>query len=163
MSIVTRYISDLHLGHENMARRRGFKDAEEMNEHIIKMWNATVRPKDITYVLGDVSMEKSSHYNLLNRLNGTKHVVLGNHDKRGHSRELLNYVQTVSGVIYLRKHRVILSHIPIHPSELDYGYSFNVHGHVHSKTLPDSRYINVSAEVIDYTPKTMEELLNGGV
>jgi calcineurin-like phosphoesterase family protein len=36
----------------------------------------------------------------------------------------------------------------------------NIHGHVHENTLDDKRYINVSAEVIDYRPKTLRELLN---
>ena len=57
------------------------------------------------------------------------------------------------------KKEYILTHCPIHSSQLDYRYSYNIHGHVHSNSIDDARYINVSAEVIDYTPKTLEQLL----
>jgi calcineurin-like phosphoesterase family protein len=81
MSIV-RFIADLHLSHQNMATRRGFSSIEEHDEHIIAQWNSVVSKRDVTYILGDVTMEKSSPYPLLDRLNGLKHVVLGNHDRR---------------------------------------------------------------------------------
>jgi calcineurin-like phosphoesterase family protein len=57
------------------------------------------------------------------------------------------------------KKEFILTHCPIHPSQLEYRYKYNIHGHVHENSINDPRYINVSAEVIDYTPKTLEELL----
>jgi calcineurin-like phosphoesterase family protein len=41
MSIV-RFIADLHLSHENMAKRRGFSTIEEHDEHIIEKWNSVV-------------------------------------------------------------------------------------------------------------------------
>jgi calcineurin-like phosphoesterase family protein len=80
MSIV-RFIADLHLSHENMAKRRGFSTIEEHDEHIIEKWNSVVHKRDITYILGDITMEKSAPYHLLDRLNGQKYVVLGNHDR----------------------------------------------------------------------------------
>jgi calcineurin-like phosphoesterase family protein len=61
MSIV-RFIADLHLSHENMAKRRGFSTIEEHDEHIIEKWNSVVHKRDITYILGDITMEKSSPY-----------------------------------------------------------------------------------------------------
>ena len=59
------------------------------------------------------------------------------------------------------KKEFILSHCPIHPSELDYRFKYNIHGHVHVKSLSDERYINVCCEAIDYKPKTIEELMAG--
>ena len=38
----TYLFSDPHFHHENMAKRRGFSSAEEMNELIVKNWNNTV-------------------------------------------------------------------------------------------------------------------------
>lgn len=163
MSVI-RYISDLHLSHNNMAIKRGFKNYEEHDEHIIKTWNSIVSKKDVTYILGDVTFEKSKPYEILNRLNGIKKVILGNHDEPQHVPELLKYVNNVAAMKYL-KHKqygnIILTHAPIHPCELEYRFKINIHGHVHENTLPDKRYINVSAEVIDYKPKLLEELFNG--
>ena len=161
MSVV-RYYSDPHFGHRNMAIKRGFKDEEEMNKHIVKQWNSVVSKKDVTYILGDITMEKATQYYWLNELNGIKKVILGNHDEPQHVPYLLKYVNNVSALKYL-KHKefgnIILSHAPIHPCELEYRFNINIHGHVHENTLPDKRYINVSAEVIDYKPKLLSELL----
>lgn len=156
-----RFISDPHFGHRNMAIRRGFKDEFEMGEHIVKCWNSVVNKKDVTFILGDITMEKSFDYYWLDQLNGIKKVILGNHDQPQHVPELLNYVNKVAGIIYYKSKEfgnIILTHAPIHPCELNYRFDTNIHGHVHENTLDDTRYINVSAEVINYTPKLLKEL-----
>jgi calcineurin-like phosphoesterase family protein len=153
-----RFISDTHFGHKNMAIKRGFSSAEEMNEHIIKKWNEVVNKKDVTYLLGDVSMESKNFYYLLDRLNGVINVILGNHDRRQDIPELLKYVNSVAGMIDF-KGDYILTHCPVHPSQLEFRYSYNIHGHVHENSLEDPRYINVSCEVVDYTPKLITELI----
>ena len=154
-----RFISDLHLGHENLAKGlRGFNSSIEHDDYIIQCWNDIVtNEKDITYILGDITMEKSSYYYLLDRMNGVKHVILGNHDRRQDVQELLKYVDTVSGMINYKK-EFILTHCPIHPKEFEYRYKYNIHGHVHANSIDDSRYINVCCEVVDYKPKTLDEL-----
>lgn len=153
-----RFISDLHFGHENLATRlRGFSSAIEHDYYLIEQFNSVVtNSKDITYILGDITMEKPN-YAILNKLNGIKHVILGNHDRRQDVTKLLEYVNSVSGMINYKK-EFILTHCPIHPSELEYRYKYNIHGHVHANSLDDDRYINVCAEVLDYKPKTIEEL-----
>lgn len=160
-----RFIADLHLGHTNMAIKRGFTTVEEHDEHIIAQWNSVVSKRDVTYILGDVTMEKSAPYALLARLNGIKHVVMGNHDRRQDVRKLLEYVESVGGMVSYKG--VILTHCPIHPMELEYRFNKNIHGHIHDKQVmiedqgyerPDNRYICVSCERVDYKPKTLEEL-----
>lgn len=153
-----RFISDTHFGHKNMALKRGFSSAEEMNEHIVVKWNSVVNKKDVTYLLGDVTMESKNFYHILTRLNGVINVVLGNHCRRQDIPELLKYVNSVAGMIDY-KNNCILTHCPIHPSQLDFRYSYNVHGHVHENSIDDERYINVSCEVVDYTPKLLTELI----
>mgnify|MGYP002477993094 CR=1 FL=1 len=59
MSVV-RFIADLHLGHTNMAIKRGFLTVEEHDEYIITQWNSVVNKRDVTYILGDITMEKKS-------------------------------------------------------------------------------------------------------
>lgn len=144
-----------------MAIKRGFKDEYEMNDHIVSEWNKVVSKRDVTYILGDITMEKSE-YEILNRLNGIKKVILGNHDEPQHVPKLLQYVNNVASMKYLKNKEfgnIILTHAPIHPCELEYRYNINIHGHVHENTLDDKRYINVSAEVIDYKPRSLKELL----
>lgn len=145
----TFIISDLHLSHKNMALKRGFNDEIEHDNHIISEWNKVVSPKDIVWILGDITMEKSTPYVLLDMLNGRKKVVLGNHDKPQHITELLKYVDSVCGMIKYKGY--VLSHCPIHESEM-MRYHKNIHGHVHENSLESDRYINVSCEVLDYKP-----------
>lgn len=162
---IVRFIADLHLSHQNMALKRGFSTVEEHDEYIIEKWNSVVHKRDVTYILGDVTMEKSAPYELLNRLNGTKHVILGNHDRRQDVKKLLEYVESAAGMVQYKG--VMLTHCPIHPMELDYRFKYNIHGHIHDKQVmkislgflsPDERYICVSCERVDYIPKTLEEL-----
>ncbi len=152
----TYLFSDPHFHHENMAIRRGFSSAEEMNELIVKNWNNTISKKDVVFLLGDITMEKKQ-YEILGRLQGLINVVLGNHDQRQHVKEMLNYVHSVAGMIDYKK-KAILTHCPIHPSQLEFRYSYNIHGHVHQNSLDDARYINVCAEMINYTPVRFDDL-----
>ena len=151
------FISDLHFGHESMAVKRGFKDAQEHDKYIIEKWNEVVSKRDVVYILGDITMEKKRDYYKLDMLNGIKHVVLGNHDRRQDVPELLKYVQSVAGTIKYKGY--ILTHIPIHESEID-RFRSNVHGHIHENEINHPKYINVSCEAADYTPRTLEELRN---
>jgi len=164
MSIV-RFIADLHLSHENMAKRRGFSTIEEHDEHIIAKWNSVVNKRDVTYILGDITMEKSAPYPLLDRLNGIKHIVLGNHDRRQDTKKLFDYAESIAGMIQYKG--IMLTHAPIHPMELEYRFNKNIHGHIHDKVvmkmldgweIPDERYFCVSCEQVDYLPKSLKDL-----
>lgn len=164
-----RLISDLHLGHEKMAQRRGFKSSEEHDEYLIKEWNKVVSKRDTTWILGDITMEKSD-YSILDKLQGYKKIILGNHDRPQHIKTMLEYVNSVCGMskMMFEDKRIFLTHCPIHPSEFAYRVAYNIHGHIHENTIYledgetiDTRYINVCPEKIGYSPKTLEELLNG--
>ena len=156
-----RFITDLHLSHANMAKRRGFSTIEEHDEHVITQWNSVVHKRDVTYILGDVTMEKSAPYHLLDKLNGIKHVVLGNHDRRQDVKKLLDYVESIAGMIQYKG--IMLTHCPIHPMELEYRFNKNIHGHIHDKVVmlngcPDPRYFCVSCEQVNFLPKSLEDL-----
>jgi calcineurin-like phosphoesterase family protein len=174
MSVV-RFIGCLHFGHKWLAKYRGFQDDFYHDEHIIDTWNSVVNKKDLTYILGDITMESSKPYPLLDRLNGRKIVVLGNHDRHQDVRELLNYVDSVGGTIQYKG--FVLTHVPIHPNEIGFSRG-NIHAHIHhtnfleevivndrygdinskrSKTL--HKYHNVDAHIIGYKPQTLEQLM----
>ena len=58
-------------------------DVVRMDEEIIKRWNRTVTPQDHTYILGDFAFcnaEKAIQH--LQRLNGKKTLIIGNHDTK---------------------------------------------------------------------------------
>lgn len=169
-----RFIGCLHLGHEWMARHRGFQDSLHHDDYLIKEWNKVVNKKDLTYILGDVTMEKNEHYYLLDQLNGRKIVVMGNHDLPKHSKELLNYVEAVAGMIDYKGYT--LTHAPIHPAEISF-YHMNIHAHIHENKLEEinymsrygdsgekveptlHKYVCVDAKLINFKPKLLTELI----
>lgn len=84
------FTSDTHFGHERIITLsdRPFKDVTDMNEALVRNWNAVVGPDDHVYHLGDVALggiEHSMAY--LSRLNGRKTLVTGNHDRIFHDPE----------------------------------------------------------------------------
>lgn len=159
--------SDLHLSHSNIItfldergdRIRPFDSIQEHDETIIHNWNKVVRPADKVYVLGDVAF-KFAHLELVGRLNGTKVLIKGNHDDLKAS-QYLQYFKDIRACSILDK--FLLTHIPIHPESLS-RWKANIHGHLHSNVVkdltgqPDSRYINVSMEQINFTPIPFETI-----
>lgn len=169
-----RFIGCLHMGHKNMAIHRGWADEEEHDAFLIQEWNKVVSKRDTTYIIGDVTMEKSLHYFKFDQLNGRKIVVLGNHDRHQDIKELLLYVDGVAGTVDYKG--FILTHVPIHPNEVQF-YRGNIHAHIHHENkleeviVNDSyldrdskpgptvhKYFNVDAHLIGYRPLSIEDL-----
>jgi|YelNatPaOPRAMG01_1025707.scaffolds.fasta_scaffold50800_1 calcineurin-like phosphoesterase family protein len=75
--------SDLHFNHKNIIEysNRPFNSVEEMNETLINNWNSVVSMDDIVYIDGDLAFgSKGKIREILNRLNGSKILIKGNHD-----------------------------------------------------------------------------------
>jgi len=157
-------IGDTHFGHANILRfeptARPFKDLREMHDTLIHNWNGVVGPEDVVYHLGDVIF--GSQYTwLLSLLNGHKRLIMGNHD-RMHVDIYKKYFEKVMGVGEIQRKdgvRAVLTHIPVHPNNLEFRYTHNIHGHMHSHKLDDPRYINVSCEQTNMTPVLLSDLI----
>jgi calcineurin-like phosphoesterase family protein len=173
--------SDPHFGHQGVCRflrsdgtkLRPWDTAEEMDEHLVKVYNERVKPNDKIYFLGDVVINRKA-LGIMRRLNGDKVLIRGNHDifrddeYREHFRELRAY-HVMNGMI--------LSHIPIHSESLG-RFGTNIHGHLHANrvmkpgtvdartgeilysTEIDPRYYNVSVEQLpNFAPILFEDVL----
>lgn len=151
-------IGCLHLGHENMAKSRGFSCADEHDEYLIKQWNSVVDKRSKVFILGDVTMEKAAPYEKLTRLLGYKHVILGNHDRATDIDKLKGVVGKISGPVNYRG--IWLTHIPVHPIEFEYRIRLNIHAHIHEVDLNDPRYFNVDAKRLDFKPLRLETIIN---
>lgn len=169
------FIADCHFGHQSICTTfkradgspvRPFSCAEECDAAIEKNWNARVNPKDRIYVVGDVAMSKK-HLPILERLNGRKVLIKGNHDIEKLS-VYTKYFDDIRGSHQLSG--CIITHIPIHPDSLA-RWGFNIHGHLHTNSVmmqdpgeyqtlrvKDPRYFCVSVEQINYTPISLEEI-----
>jgi calcineurin-like phosphoesterase family protein len=159
----TFLISDTHFGHANIltfkrqdgSSLRDFPSINVHDEYLIDQWNSTVKPEDKVYHLGDIGFRNFTALSIiLERLNGTKILIKGNHDNFKLS-QYQQYFKDIRASHTLDK--FILTHIPIHPQSVE-RWTANIHGHLHANTLNDSRYVNVSVEQIGYKPIDFEEI-----
>lgn len=160
MSGNTWVAADHHFSHRNIltfkredgSPLRDFKTIEEHDETIIANHNAVVDPQDRVYLLGDLCFHKRN-LSILDRLNGRLVLVKGNHDvlKLNH---YLPFVDDIRAYVVQKDqdgHKVILSHIPIHPDSVG-RFGTNIHGHLHYQKINDERYVCVSLEHTNYSP-----------
>lgn len=155
--------ADHHMFHGNAVnftdrsgvKTRPWDTVEQMSEDIITRHNAVVRPTDMVYFLGDVLFNRKIDPSVLNRFNGKKILVLGNHDNLD-AREYLEVFQRVTA--YASVYNILLSHMPVHESCKRH-YIGNVHGHLHEEFIKDPWYRCVSMEQINFTPIDIEIIL----
>lgn len=164
------FISDTHFGHSNILTFkqdngepvRVFNSCEEMDEHMVTQWNSVVKPHDRVYHLGDVVINKK-FLPILDRCNGKKVLIMGNHDIFGHE-EYLKYFEDIRAYKIYPKHGIVCSHIPLYADVFN-RWKLNVHGHLHTNTVkiskhhPDKRYLSVCVEKINYTPISLDEII----
>lgn len=154
-------ISDTHWHHANIIKYcdRPFKSVHEMDEIMVENWNRVVKPQDKVYHLGDVyfpQKEKSDW--LFNRLNGTKILILGNHDN-GKDQTLHRCFKRIYPYRIMPEMNILLSHFPVHESSISGRVKLNIHGHTHEKGSPVGPYRSACVELIDYTPRAVEDII----
>lgn len=152
-------ISDLHIGHTNIIRycKRPFKNTNVMNHELVSRWNGAVTNKDSVFFLGDFIISGHIGY-WINRLNGKKTFIRGNHD-----RKLKHTIP--NKILYYRGYRFLLIH---NPHKIPRNWSgWVIYGHIHNSNLlkypfidGKNKRINVSAEVIDYRPLSLDYLVS---
>ena len=78
------FTSDHHFGHRNIIDYTGrpFRTVPEMNRELIWRWNNAVNESDTVYHLGDFAMGSIDEgLEIISQLNGTKILIVGNHDR----------------------------------------------------------------------------------
>lgn len=163
----TFLVADPHFSHVGMTkflnasgrRERPWDTIEEHDDALVKNWNGVVKPNDKVYVLGDVAINRKG-LNVLERLNGSKVLIKGNHDIFP-LKDYTKHFRDIRAAHVLDK--FVLTHIPIHPSSIE-RWLGNIHGHLHSEIVklpnsrPDRRYFCVSMEQVGFTPIAFDEV-----
>lgn len=141
--MATFITSDLHFGHTNIMKfcpesRARFKgDLGYMNDTMVKEWNQLIAENDTVYILGDVAFmpaQKAVEY--MHRLNGSKILVQGNHD-----RKLLNdpaFRQCFQSIhhyldINYAGTKCVMLHYPIAEWDQIHRGAVHFHGHLHGR------------------------------
>ena len=126
------------------SRARFKDDVDYMNEAMIKEWNDLIDPADLTYILGDFAFcnaQKATE--IARRLNGTKILVEGNHDRKALNdpsfrkcfKEVHNYLD-----INYNGTKVLMFHYPIAEWDQMHRGSVHLHGHLHGNVSGMEKY-----------------------
>ena len=149
------YIADTHFRHANVMvyDKRPWDDVDVMEQDMIERWNKRVTNEDDVYILGDFCWGKQKDWlRILSLLKGKKHIILGNHDPKNFSQEVLDllaeppthYMEIKDGDYYLG-----LCHYPILAYHSDANpKTLLLYGHVHN---------TVESEAVNEAIKTMRE------
>jgi len=147
------FTSDTHFNHKNIIEycKRPFKTVEQMNEALIKKWNAKVMKDDIVFHMGDFIWKE--YWNIKHRLNGTVILIQGNHDEDNRS--------AIKQMTITFNHKDwVLTHIPFEEHIPD----LCLCGHVHSawkyKKYGHKIMINVGVDVWNFEPISMKQILD---
>jgi calcineurin-like phosphoesterase family protein len=153
--------SDCHFHHTNVIDfcKRPYGSVDHMNQELIKNWKLVVGEQDHIWFLGDFSF---GNYDVtaevLDQLPGIKHLILGNHDRKGRADKLFNRDWNkwfVDKHDYFRlktpEGKFVLCHFPFASWERGY---VNLHGHLHSLKGYQNKYnqYDVGVDANDYTP-----------
>lgn len=131
------FTSDHHFGHSAVLgySKRPFASVEEMDSSLITTWNAAISPKDVVYHLGDVSFHRANYTaRILDALNGTIHLVRGNHDKRLASKgEVARRFSSIQDYLEVNvgEQKLVLCHYPFLTWNKGHHGSWHLHGHSH--------------------------------
>ena len=167
--------------------QRPFVTVEEMEQVLISNWNSAVTNQDTVYILGDFCWGKEPDWiKILDKLNGNKVLIRGNHDLKNMSANLKSKFADIKDYKEIDDNGriVIMCHYPI----LAYKHSFDpntfmLFGHVHNNTKEshlitqfikqirqnyignfDNRgqLVNVGCMMpwMDYTPRTLDYLID---
>ena len=183
-----KFISDLHFGHSNVLSfdARPFKTIGEHDSELIRRWNEETDIDDDIWILGDISWYGATKtIDLFSQLNGTKHLIIGNHDKkllrnpnvRAMFADIYDYKEITVALDNGQMANVVLSHYPIPCFNRHYYGDYHLYGHVHTgfeynmmqrvKTQMQDLYdkpcnmYNVGCMLpeMDYTPRTLSWII----
>ena len=147
-----------HFQHENIIKycSRPFKNALEMNEVLISNWNNRVKYDDDIIIAGDFihSGNLEIVHNILDRLNGSKWLVYGNHDyqnkfERDEICKRFNYHCWDAMDFQVEDNELenpLKFHINHYPCEFWTRGAIHLHGHMHT------RKNMTNDEILSYKP-----------
>jgi calcineurin-like phosphoesterase family protein len=159
--VSTFIVGDTHFGHSAIIRMCGrpFVDVYEMNEAMVAGWNAVVRADDTVIHLGDFAHRypPAKLPLLFGSLNGRKHLIRGNHDRK---ETLALAWESVSDVVHtsIDSQRVTLCHYAMRTWPGIRKGALQLYGHSHGRLPGNQQSMDVGVEVMGWSPVRMNQI-----
>lgn len=176
--VITHFYSDPHFFHKNILKycpNRPYKTIEEMNRAFIENYNDKVSHHSIVCWVGDAffcDVEESKR--IMNRLNGQKILVIGNHDKSKQVMADIGFsIVTDSFYTQIAGKPCFVTHYPPKGAkhvghEHDERFNdkrperkkgeFIIHGHTHMPKKVDGAAIHCGVDAWDFAPVSIKEI-----
>lgn len=166
------FTSDLHLGDPNILRHenRPFTSVDAMTDAIIANCRARLTKKDDLWIVGDFVRGADAELaeRFFGEVPGRKHLIVGNHDRR--TIQALPGWTTVTAMMEMKAdgQPVTLCHYPLMTwngaargadATSEERLSIQIFGYVHGQTSGWWRAVNVSVELWDYGPASIDEIV----
>lgn len=166
-----RYISDLHLYDLYCWEwRTQFSQSFKLfNSYLISHWNDVVDDKTVVIIAGDVGNCCQATFDVLHQLNGIKILVVGNHDVPWGDN--IYRSDLFAGTHqFIENNGIYVQHFPEFDDDARKNNNYLIHGHHHGyetynmirarqQYLLDSCRYNCAADIVNYTPRTLQELI----
>ena len=156
------FTGDTHFRDPRVLRidRRPFPNMAEHDAALIANWNAAVGEDDDVWHLGDFAKGSTAEVEaLLARLNGRKHLIVGNNDPSA-TLEAKGWASVQHyAELTLDGHLLILCHYPFRTWNQMGRKSIDIHGHSHGRLTPVPRQYDVGVDAQGLRPVTLETVL----
>lgn len=161
------FVSDLHFLHKNIIKynREFCTDVEEMNNKIIQEWNKVVKPNDLVFDLGDISLGNMiKAKELLLQLNGFIIHLKGNHNNEkeyeyfseNNPKQL--FLDSPYLCVTINNLKIVMCHYPLLVWDEQHRGSVHLFGHCHG-SLSIADKLGKSLDVgLDATYNRIQEL-----
>ncbi|QIJ77510.1 metallophosphoesterase [Methylobacterium sp. NI91] len=161
-SMATFFTADTHFGHAGIlhACRRPFSSIAEHDALLVEAWNATVKPGDTVYHLGDFALGPvEAAEQIFRRLNGRKCLVAGNHDRRNRK---LGWAEVHDGIreISVEGRHVVMCHYPLRAWSRSFRGSLHLYGHTHGTLPGTTQSSDVGVDVWGYRPVSLTDIID---
>ncbi len=166
------FTSDTHFNHENIVKysKRPFTDLGEMTEVLVKNWNEVVEKGDTVYHLGDFALSYGKQSvdvidNLLSRLNGQKHLIKGNHDRKPvldnpRWASVRDYHEIKVDLGGIHKQRIVMSHYCMRVWNQMHRGAWMLHGHSHGNLHhTEGKIMDVGVDCHFYRPISLDTVI----
>ena len=158
--MATFFTADTHFGHGacRAFHHRPFDTTLNMDRAMVERWNAAVGREDIVWHLGDFAVNHPSPGELLDGLQGTKHLVVGNNDPAPIRALPWASVRELAE-IDVDGHHAVLCHYALRTWPGQLKRAVQLHGHSHGRLKPMLRQFDVGVDVHGFRPVTLSEIL----